>query len=82
MGEFNNMISVRFKGGNITKEQIEKLLLAKEQITWLDINNSNVSDELLEIMPNFKNEKAINKSPAGSRNKLRTRTAYCPKYYQ
>jgi len=60
MGEFNHMISVRYKGDDITKEQIEKLLLAKEQITWLDLNNSNVTDELLEILPNFKNLTRLN----------------------
>ncbi len=60
MGEFNNMISVRYKGDSITKEQIEKLLLAKEQITWLNLSNSKLTDELLDVLRNFSNLTRLN----------------------
>jgi uncharacterized membrane protein len=60
MGEFNNMISVRYRGDSITRNQIDKLLLVKEQITWLNLSNSKLTDGLLDIMSNFPNLTRIN----------------------
>lgn len=60
MGEFNNMISVRYRGDSITRAQIDKLLLVKEQITWLNLSNSKLTDGLLDVMPNFSNLTRLN----------------------
>ncbi len=53
MGENSNMISVTFKGKTISDEQITKLLLAKEQITWLKLSDCNLKDSHLKIISEF-----------------------------
>jgi len=60
MGEKSNMISVSFKGDSIEKSQIEKLLLAKEQITWLNLRNCKLNDTSLEIIKDLTNLTRLN----------------------
>ena len=44
-----------FKGKKITDDQIDKLLLAKEQITWLNVSNCKLNDSHLKIISNLNN---------------------------
>jgi len=60
MGETNNMISVTYNGDSIRKSQMEKLLLAKDQITWLNLSNCNLTDDMLGLITDFKNLTRIN----------------------
>jgi len=60
MGKNSHMISVGYKGASITKEQIEKLLLAKEQITWLNLSNCGVTDDLLQVLLDLTNLTSLN----------------------
>ena len=60
MGESNNMISVSYQGDSIRKSQMEKLLLAKDQITWLNLSNCNLTDDLLGIIEGLTNLTRLN----------------------
>ncbi len=60
MGENSNMISVTYKGDSIRKSQMEKLLLAKNQITWLDLSNCNLTDDMLSVITDFTNLTRLN----------------------
>jgi uncharacterized membrane protein len=60
MGEHSNMLSIDFNGKSISKAQLEKLLLAKEQITWLNLSNCNLSDAISEILPKLPNLTRLN----------------------
>lgn len=60
MGEASNMISVTFKEKSISNEQISKLLLAKNQITWLNLSACNLSDQQLKQIANLKNLTRLN----------------------
>lgn len=60
MGERSNMISITFKEEFISDEQIEKLLLAKDQITWLNLNNCNITDSQLKTISSFNNLTRLN----------------------
>jgi uncharacterized membrane protein len=53
MGENSNMISVTFKGKLISDTQITKLLLAKDQITWLNVSNCTLNDAHLKSISKF-----------------------------
>ena len=60
MGETSNMISVSYQGDSIEKLQMEKLILAKDQITWLDLSNCYLTDELLGLIKDFTNLTRLN----------------------
>lgn len=60
LGESNHMISVAFKGKSISSEQISKLLRAKEQITWLDLSNCNLTDSHLKSISDLNNLTRLN----------------------
>lgn len=60
MGESSNMISVTYQGDSIRKSQIENLLIAKNQITWLDLSNCNLTDEMLGPIMDFTNLTRLN----------------------
>lgn len=60
MGETSNMVSVTYQGDSIKISQIEKLLLAKNQITWLDLSNCNLTDEMLDFIKDFTNLTRLN----------------------
>jgi len=60
LGETSNMISVTYQGDSIRKPQMEKLLLAKDQITWLDLSNCYLTDELLDLIKDFTNLTRLN----------------------
>jgi uncharacterized membrane protein len=60
MGETNNMISVSYQGDSIRKSQMEKLLLAKNQITWLNLSNCNLTDDMLGVITDFTNLTRLN----------------------
>ena len=60
MGEKSNMIFVTFKGDSISDENIAALLLAKEQITWLNVKNCNLNDSHLKSISKLKNLTRLN----------------------
>lgn len=60
MGEHSNMLSVDYRGKTISKAQLDKLLLAKEQITWLNLSNCNLTDEISEVLPKLLNLTRLN----------------------
>lgn len=60
MGESIHMISVKYKGDSIKMNQIEKLLLAKDQITWLDLSNCNLSDDMMYLLKDLTNLTRLN----------------------
>jgi uncharacterized membrane protein len=60
MGENSNMISVTFKGNMTSTEQISKLLLAKEQITWLNVSNCNLNNSHLNTIGRLTNLTRLN----------------------
>lgn len=60
MGENSNMISVTYKGDSLGKPHMEKLLLAKDQITWLNLSNSKIYDSSLNIIESFTNMTRLN----------------------
>lgn len=60
MGEKSNMISVTFKGDSLGKLQIGKLLLAKDQVTWLNLSNCKLDDTSLDIIKNLSNLTRLN----------------------
>lgn len=60
MGEKSNMVSVTFKGDSLEKPQIEKLLLAKDQITWLNLSNCKLNDTNLDIIKDLPNLTRLN----------------------
>ena len=60
MGEDNNFISVTFKGKSITDNQISKLELAKNQITWLRMSNCNLTDVQLKSISRLSNLTRLN----------------------
>lgn len=60
MGETSNMLSITYKGDSIKKSQLEKLLLAKEQVTWLNLSNCNLTDDLLYLIRDYKNLTRLN----------------------
>jgi len=60
MGESINMISVSYKGDTIKKAQMEKLLLAKDQITWLNLSNCNLRDDMLFVIKDLTNLTRLN----------------------
>lgn len=55
LGEGNPLLDVSFSGGVITEEQLLKLEIAKEHITWLSLAQTNVEDEWLSIVSEFPN---------------------------
>ncbi|NVJ86907.1 MAG: hypothetical protein HWE15_11415 [Algoriphagus sp.] len=54
LSDDNNFLDV-VGGGNLTKENIQVLDLAREQITWLDLGGSGAEDSWLEIIGGFPN---------------------------
>ena len=60
MGEKSNMISVIFKGKTISNEQVEALLLAQDQITWLNLKNCSLNDSHLKSISKLKNLTRLN----------------------
>lgn len=60
MGEQSNMISLTFKGKSISDDQISKLLLATDQITWLKLSNCKLNDEQLTIVSSLPNLTRLN----------------------
>ena len=70
MGEDNHFISVTFKGQSITDEQISKLELAKNQITWLRLSDCNLTDSQLKFISNLNNltRLNINSNPIADEN--------------
>lgn len=53
LSDENNLLEVSFKNRNL--ENLEILLEAKEQITWLDLSNTNLEDEQLAIIGQLPN---------------------------
>lgn len=60
MGEHSNMISLTFKGKLISDDQISKLLLATEQITWLKLSNCKMNDAQLRVVSSLRNLTRLN----------------------
>lgn len=60
MGEHSNMLSIDYKGNSISKNQLDKLLLAKEQITWLNLGNCNLTDTISGVLPKLPNLTRLN----------------------
>ena len=60
MGEKSNMVSVDYEGNFISKIEFDKLLMAKEQITWLDLSNCNLTDSISEVLPKLHNLTRLN----------------------
>lgn len=52
-----NFVDVHIKGrsGEMTKQRVDALLKAKEQITWLDLSNSDFGDEHASILKDLPN---------------------------
>ncbi len=53
----NNLLDVSLKTGEktISNEQLETLVEAKDQITWMDFGSSEIEDEQLAYFKNFSN---------------------------
>lgn len=53
----NNFLDIRYNklGATPSKTDIEKLLTAKEQITWLNLANQNITDEMLGTIGQLSN---------------------------
>ena len=60
MGEKSNMVSVDYEGNFISKIEFDKLIMAKEQITWLDLSNCNLTDSISEVLPKLHNLTRLN----------------------
>ncbi|MDN5203692.1 c-type cytochrome domain-containing protein [Fulvivirgaceae bacterium BMA10] len=55
LSDGHHLLQVRFDGEEIKSKQIEALLLAKEQITWLELANKSLSDEMLMVVGKLTN---------------------------
>ena len=51
----NNFLHVKPLTNNVSESQIQLLLKAKEQITWLDLSNKNINDKMLETIGQLNN---------------------------
>lgn len=53
----NNFMDIRFNklGATPSKTDLEKLLAAKEQITWLNLANQQIDDEMLSVIGQLTN---------------------------
>ena len=53
----NNFLDIRFNklGATPTKMDLEKLLDAKEQVTWLNLSNQKITDEMLDVIVQLPN---------------------------
>ncbi len=51
----NYFLEVGPKGDSVTKDQMEALLMAKEQITWLNLGKAGVTDEMLSVISQLPN---------------------------
>lgn len=55
LGATNPLLDVKFSGTDLTDEQLRSLEPAAEHITWLSLANTNITDEGLATIANFKN---------------------------
>lgn len=60
MGENSNMIALSFKGKLIEEGQLKALELAKDQITWLNLSNCNLTDDILRYLEQLTNLTRLN----------------------
>lgn len=51
----NYFLEVDLIGDTVTQDQIEALLIAKEQITWLNLGKRGVTDEMLSVIGQLPN---------------------------
>lgn len=54
-GESNPLLDVGYSGADLTKEKLLYLKAAKNHITWLSLAGTNVEDDWLAILSDFKN---------------------------
>lgn len=54
-GENNPLLDVSYVGNNLTREKMAVLAVAKKHITWLSLTDTNVEDEWLSTISDFKN---------------------------
>ncbi len=55
LGDTNPLLDVSYSSTSLTKEKMEALEAAKNHITWLSLAETNVADEWLSIISDFKN---------------------------
>lgn len=60
LAEGHHFLQVEIEGEAVTKSQMQALLGAKEQITWLDLGGKSVDDEMLETIGQLSNLTILN----------------------
>lgn len=55
MGESNNLISIKFKAAELTDGDVKTLEMVNENVTWLDMSNCSVSDNMLAVINKMHN---------------------------
>jgi uncharacterized membrane protein len=53
----SNLLDVKYESGNgeITYEKLEELIKIKDQLVWLDLQNANLKDDMLQVIADFPN---------------------------